>query len=268
MSCNLPKPLLEYQAEEEIEVKSLISDPNLEDWQRVLMFDLYKASQVTSEDLSRKYTDDEVKELCLRTKCRVRMNMYNCVWDAKKRLTKKERFINEMLAKAVRIRMVIPYTDEDVAKYNHISRCNLKRDNNIRLDRWRYEELNNLTGDVLCSAGKNSTPLDCGREQIIDEQEFQQGNYTQIPPELRVEPQLTAEPKFGEFLINMNSDSLTLYTQTQTESQKLTDGTYSQDYEMFNSQIPATSTQSLPLPNALVSPPLSMENDDTQGNFL
>lgn len=59
--------------------------------------------------MARPYTEDEVKELCLRTKVKVDMTAWNCLWEAKKRfeakgrfVNKSERFINRMYMKAVR----------------------------------------------------------------------------------------------------------------------------------------------------------------------
>ncbi|ALC45792.1 cav [Drosophila busckii] len=103
-----------------------------------------KAFEVTEKDMRRIYTPDEVRQLCTRTKLRVDMTQYNCVWDAKRRLMKKgrlenksERFINAMLVKAITRKMCIPYTDEQIAKYNEIKRCELKKANNFRLDQWK-----------------------------------------------------------------------------------------------------------------------------------
>lgn len=85
--------------------------------------------------------------LCRRTKLRVNMTLFNCVWDAKRRLRRKDRlakrsdsYINAMLIRAVHRREVVPYTDDEIAKCNHIRSCQLKKDNNCRLDRWRCKQ--------------------------------------------------------------------------------------------------------------------------------
>ncbi|XP_064554898.1 telomere-binding protein cav-like isoform X2 [Drosophila montana] len=85
--------------------------------------------------------------LCRRTKLRVNMTLFNCVWDAKRRLRRKDRranrsdcYINAMLIKAVHRREILPYTDDEIAKCNHIRSCQLKKDNNCRLDRWRCDQ--------------------------------------------------------------------------------------------------------------------------------
>lgn len=93
----------------------------------------------------------ETKELCLRTKVCVKMTRYNCVYDAKKRFERRGRRVtNALLVKAVG-RIVTPYTEQEIAKKNHVYQCELKKENNFRLDRWKLES----SSSVL---SRSSTP--------------------------------------------------------------------------------------------------------------
>ncbi|XP_034117778.2 telomere-binding protein cav [Drosophila albomicans] len=141
MSLYFSKELVEYQINYEADIKELTKEwdePESELAQRLL-----EAERVTNEDLSRRYSPEDVRQLCLRTKVRVDMTLFNCVWEAKKRFDKKERlknhsenFINKMYIKAVKRNMVIPYEPEEIETAVNIRRCILKKRNNLRLDRW------------------------------------------------------------------------------------------------------------------------------------
>lgn len=107
---------------------------------------------ITVEDLTREYSPTDVKELCLRTKVRVDMTRFNCVYDAKRRLERKGRRIsNALLVKAVG-RIVEPYTEKEISDGNHILQCELKKENNFRLDRWKFVASRSLLG-------RSSTPV-------------------------------------------------------------------------------------------------------------
>lgn len=94
----------------------------------------------------------DIRELCLRTKVRVNMTRYNCVHDAKRRFLKRGRHItNSLLVKAVG-KIVEPYTEQEIAVSNHIFQCQLKKDNNFRLDRWH------LASSSLV-LGRSNTPI-------------------------------------------------------------------------------------------------------------
>ncbi|EDW39355.1 GL14051 [Drosophila persimilis] len=110
------------------------------------------ATKITSEDLQREYSSEEVKSLCLRTKVRVKMHYFNSVWDAKLKREKKGRLanksdsaINAMLVRATKKEKYKPYTATQVTQYNHIAKCELKRKNNLRLDRWKRERWTSQT---------------------------------------------------------------------------------------------------------------------------
>ncbi|KAH8404642.1 hypothetical protein KR215_005844 [Drosophila sulfurigaster] len=163
MSLYFSKELIEYQNNCEAGIKELTKEwdePESELAQRLL-----EAERVTSEDLSRRYSPEDVRQLCLRTKVHVDMTLFNCVWEAKKRFDKKERlknhsknFINKMYIKAVKRKMVIPYEPKEIDTAVNIRRCILKKRNNLRLDRW-----NSLSSQV------SSTSLSI--EEISEDQD-------------------------------------------------------------------------------------------------
>ncbi|EDV44248.2 uncharacterized protein Dana_GF16116 [Drosophila ananassae] len=105
---------------------------------------IYEKTRITAEELSRPFTREEVEELCRRTKVKVQMYRKNCVFEAKKRFDAKgrfkdasQRYIDKMLIKAVKRKMVTPYSDEEVAKWRSINRSLLKEQNLRRLEIWR-----------------------------------------------------------------------------------------------------------------------------------
>lgn len=229
------------------------------------------------------------------------MTLYNCVHDAKIRFEKagrlanrSERTINALLKKAVG-RMVAPYTPEEIAKGNHIRQCELKKENNFRLDRWRYESSQSR---ILESSSSGTTghqslpPAQVPNAQEEDEEEeiemliFEttQDTETRSPStgethekesqsssigELLNEPEmpeggkvvhLDIAPKEGkiatentsanmdwvEAAVQCNSQSMTVDTEEiellgleSSQSQPTPE-----DYIVFDTQVPATSTQS------------------------
>ncbi|XP_034118791.1 telomere-binding protein cav isoform X1 [Drosophila albomicans] len=163
MSRCLSHALVKYQKDLDLGIKELTKEWDESDSE--LAQRLIQPDRVSSEDLSRQYSPEDVRQLCLRTKVRVDMTLFNCLWDAKKRFDKKERlknrsevFINKMYIKAVAKKMVIPYEPKEIEKSVHIRRCILKKRNNLRLDRW-----NNLPTQ------ESSTSLSI--EEISEDQE-------------------------------------------------------------------------------------------------
>ncbi|XP_017046926.1 telomere-binding protein cav [Drosophila ficusphila] len=130
--------LKRYFAEEKQQVMEGCEEENKE-----LTLWMYNKTSITEEDLARTYTEDEVRELCQRTKVKVKMTVNNCLYDAKKRFDRKnrltnrsERFVNAMLIKAVSRKMVTPYSDKEMENYLDLASAQTKKDNNARLDRW------------------------------------------------------------------------------------------------------------------------------------
>lgn len=246
--------------------------------------------KITSEDLSREYTESDKRKLCLRTKVRVNMTLFNCVWDAKQRLEKKgrlvnrsERFINAMLVKAVAKKMVFPYSDESIRKYNHIKQCQLKKDNNHRLYRWSLEstedcmldhshpspslllaqipnptlpnnEQHSLELPFKDTATQNSeSPLENlanGPEMwTIDRSSGAENESTTENVQSLNLQELGPHTDWAEAAAQINTESMTIGTlefdlQMQpTESQPILQ---TEDYDNFNTQVPATSTQTQP----------------------
>ncbi|KAM8707095.1 hypothetical protein ACLKA7_011233 [Drosophila subpalustris] len=146
MSRCLSQILIKYQREEEEKILKITEGLDEEGKKRVK--ELYEPLKITSDDLSREYSPTDVRQLCLRTKVRVDMTLFNCLWEAKKRFDKKgrltnrsERTVNAMYKKAVQKKMVVPYSAKEIAQCNHIRQCQLKKENNARLDRWRRESI-------------------------------------------------------------------------------------------------------------------------------
>lgn len=318
MARCLSEELITYQKLEEIEIMKI--GENMDEAGKELLRKFYEPlvstsilrklapywqiialQKITVDDLSREYSPADVKQLCLRTKVRVDMTLYNCVHDAKIRFEKagrlanrSERTINALLKKAVG-RMVAPYTPEEIAKGNHIRQCELKKENNFRLDRWRYESSQSR---ILESSSSGTTghqslpPAQVPNAQEEDEEEeiemliFEttQDTETRSPStgethekesqsssigELLNEPEmpeggkvvhLDIAPKEGkiatentsanmdwvEAAVQCNSQSMTVDTEEiellgleSSQSQPTPE-----DYIVFDTQVPATSTQS------------------------
>ncbi|XP_052842785.1 telomere-binding protein cav-like [Drosophila gunungcola] len=110
------------------------------------LLDMYEKTKVTPEDLTRIYSAEDIRMLCQRTKVKVNMTIKNCLWDAKKYLDKMRRanrsetYISRKIGKAVLKKKIIPYSETEVASYSHIVRCETKKENNFRLDRWARQE--------------------------------------------------------------------------------------------------------------------------------
>ncbi|XP_034488971.1 telomere-binding protein cav isoform X1 [Drosophila innubila] len=284
MSRCLSQLLIKYQTEEEAEILAIANKLDEPEKNRVL--ELYEPSKITADDLSREYSPADVKQLCLRTKVRVNMTFFNCLWDAKKRFDKKgrlenrsERFVNEMLKKAVRKKMVFPYSPERVAKCNHIRQCQLKKDNNARLDRWSMEfrqspvvehsyaiepsllmaqpsneilgnrnteTVNNIIiypSSVAAetqesSIGMPESELEIWIDTAEDDEEIEDAN---VSKDSREQIIVEDNADWVEAAININSQSVDILNgdlQTpQSESQP-------EDYNVFGTQVPCTSTQS------------------------
>ncbi|KAH8363044.1 hypothetical protein KR084_004657, partial [Drosophila pseudotakahashii] len=127
-----------FLAREDESIREMFNGPGA----KMIMW-MHNKTRITEEDLARKYTEDEVRELCLRTKVKVNMTSYNCLWDAKKRFDAKKRlenqsyrFINAMYLKAVRKKMVQPYDDEYIANQRDVARAQTKKLYNHLLDSW------------------------------------------------------------------------------------------------------------------------------------
>lgn len=263
--------------------------------------------KITVDDLSREYSPADVKQLCLRTKVRVDMTLYNCVHDAKIRFkragrlaNRSERSINALLKKAVG-RMVAPYTPEEIAKANHIRQCELKKENNFRLDRWRYQSSQSriLESSTSGTTGNQSLPpaqVPSTQEEEEEEEiemlllESTQETETRSPataqhlnkPEFRSsstgelldEPEMPEGGKIVDANItpeegkiadagiaaeNTSANMDWVQAAVQCDSQSMTVGTEEiellglessqsqptpEDYIVFDTQVPATSTQS------------------------
>lgn len=311
MARCLSELLIKYQHAEEAKILSIADELDGDDKELVrklyeplvcttrdlctteyLLF--YALQKITSEDLTREYTQDEKRKLCLRTKVRVNMTLFNCVWEAKRRLEKKgrlanrsERFINAMLVKAVAKKMVLPYTPDEIAKCNHIRQCQLKKENNCRLNRWHREstqatvlpdsnesssQLPAQMPDQAASSGEQKSSASATALQYpasLDSQNSAStlGIFTNDPEMWVMEEsqetvgKLEAEAHtensslheygpdadWAEAAVQINTESITIGTldldvQTpQTQSQPIVSIT--EDYALFNTQVPATSTQ-------------------------
>ncbi|EDW58588.1 telomere-binding protein cav [Drosophila virilis] len=292
MARCLSELLIKYQHAEEAKILSIADELDGDD--KELVRKLYEPLKITSEDLTREYTQDEKRKLCLRTKVRVNMTLFNCVWEAKRRLEKKgrlanrsERFINAMLVKAVAKKMVLPYTPDEIAKCNHIRQCQLKKENNCRLNRWHREstqatvlpdsnesssQLPAQMPDQAASSGEQKSSASASALQYpasLDSQNSAStlGIFTNNPEmwvmeesqdtvgKLEVEAhtensslhEYGPDADWAEAAVQINTESITIGTldldvQTpQTQSQPIVSTT--EDYALFNTQVPATSTQ-------------------------
>ncbi|EDV53893.1 telomere-binding protein cav [Drosophila erecta] len=148
--------LRKYLADEDRKIRAQFkeSDPK-----NKLILWMHEKTRITEDDLKRPYTKDEVRELCLRTKVKVDMTAWNCLWEAKKRFdakgrfeNKSEKFINRMYMKAVRRKMVQPYPEEYVAQRREVIAAETKKFNISRLDRWQKQKSQNRSAPESSSA--------------------------------------------------------------------------------------------------------------------
>ncbi|XP_017856558.1 PREDICTED: telomere-binding protein cav [Drosophila arizonae] len=299
MARCLTEALIKYQTAEEAKILSIADE--LDEPSKSLVRELYEPLKITSEDLSREYSDSDEMKLCLRTKVRVNMTLFNCVWDAKRRLDKKgrlvnrsERFINAMLVKAVTKKMVLPYTEEEIEKCNYIRRCQLKKENNRRLNRWNLEstqeavlDCSHLSPSLLPAQVTNQSQSNSQQQSVelqlmkfpatLDSQNTEStlGILTNGPEMWVIEESPAAEnisasemveslsmPDLGpdtdwvHAAAQINTESMTIGTlefDLPTDSQPIISN--SENYDNFNTQVPATSTQTQPQPQSQCTEP-------------
>ncbi|EDV92729.1 GH18668 [Drosophila grimshawi] len=206
------------------------------------------------------------------------MTLFNCVWEAKRRLEKKgrlanrsERFVNAMLVKAVTKQMVIPYSSEEISKCNHIRECQLKKVNNCRLNRWSNESSqssvlertqsnqSSLLPPAQMANESSDIPLNLvvtinSQALLTQPVMWVNGETPESPAKSKdmaeavdVSIESTPDMAWAEAAAQVNTESMTfesrdleLNTQ-QTESQPV--ALSNEDYELFGTQVPATSTQ-------------------------
>ncbi|XP_043068380.1 telomere-binding protein cav [Drosophila bipectinata] len=147
---------------------------------------IYEKTRITAEELARPFSREEVEELCRRTKVKVQMYRKNCVFEAKKRFEAKgrfkdasQRYIDKMLIKAVKRKMVTPYSDEEVSKWRSINRSLLKEQNLRRLEIGRQSRRSlsreskssrksNYTNDNISDVELMSSQSSASKEDILD----------------------------------------------------------------------------------------------------
>ncbi|TDG48753.1 hypothetical protein AWZ03_004865 [Drosophila navojoa] len=291
MARCLSEALIKYQNAEEAKILSIADE--LDEPSKSLVRELYEPLKITSEDLSREYSDSDKRQLCLRTKVRVNMTLFNCVWDAKRRLEKKgrlenrsQRFINAMLVKAVAKKMVLPYTEEEIEYCNYIRRCQLKKENNRRLNRWNLEssqenvlDCSHLSPSLMPAQIANESHPNSQQQSVelqlklpatLESQNTEStlGILTNGPEMWVIEespapenksaseiveslsmPDLGAETDWAHAAAQINTESMTIGTlefDLPTDSQPIISS--SENYDNFNTQVPATSTQTQPQP--------------------
>ncbi|KAH8291953.1 hypothetical protein KR054_002450, partial [Drosophila jambulina] len=151
--------------------------------------------KITTDDMLREYTPEEVRMLCERTKVRVKMYKLNIVWDAKKKFDKKkrlenksERFVNRMLEKAYARRMFEPYTKLDMDKYKALAAGHTKKDNNLRLDRWYRERIKASKSNIAdWHSESHPAPATITIDSSSESESESEADAENIPP-LYVEP--------------------------------------------------------------------------------
>ncbi|XP_034665900.1 telomere-binding protein cav-like [Drosophila subobscura] len=272
----LPDYLEKFQAEDEERVMSMFDESEKE-----LALKWYQHCKITPADLQRKYSAEELRELCLRTKVRVRMREHNCLWDAKERLGRRldnrsESFINRMLIKSVVRKMVEPYTDEEVARHNLVKRSWLKKRNIMRLEVWKRERESqsdtfsgpSLVGiasqvdsapallelgteqpepevDIFASSVVEDTGEDSVRPDALDDSQLwgigHDGDTVSLPPESQSQ-QNSSVP------IASQMDWVDAALQINSEGMSLVNSSLSQpilseDYNEFGTQVAVASTQ-------------------------
>ncbi|XP_037731913.1 telomere-binding protein cav [Drosophila subpulchrella] len=196
--------LRKFLADEDESIREICKDPECDG--KMIMW-MHNKTRITEQDLAREYTADEVRELCLRTKIRVNMTLYNCLWDAKKRFdaknrleNKSEKFINGMYLKAVRKKMVGPYPKDYIANHRDVVRAQTKKLNNHRLDRWHGKKSNMESAPDWESPENLDSPVIQGSEDTFgstfdsDDKEEESPQKAPAMPNAVAEPSVAAAP--------------------------------------------------------------------------
>ncbi|XP_017009324.2 telomere-binding protein cav [Drosophila takahashii] len=254
-----------FLAREDESIREMFNGPGA----KMIMW-MHNKTRITEEDLARKYTEEEVRELCLRTKVKVKMTSYNCLWDAKKRFDAKKRlenqssrFINAMYLKAVRKKMVQPYDEEYIANQRDVVRAQTKKLYNHLLDSWHgktsapdwdaseaqsldEDPQDPLEGADPPNAGDQedlelSSDLDLQGIGDLDEDDELQEQLQLLPdsPDISATQMNESWVRRGE---NINSESLSIGS-INTEDFPSTQNSVP-DYDLFNTQVTASTQES------------------------
>ncbi|KAH8332519.1 hypothetical protein KR074_004728, partial [Drosophila pseudoananassae] len=229
---------------------------------------IYEKTRITAEELARPFSREEAEELCRRTKVKVKMYRKNCVFEAKKRFEAKgrfkdasQRYIDKMLIKAVKRKMVTPYSDEEVSKWRSINRSLLKEQNLRRLEIWRQSRrslsresksshksnfTNDNISDVELMPSQSKEDYDYNSEMLLQDicqsQSQNQDTGDVQSQELGIGPSEEIHPSilnldWVQAGIELNSESI--LDEKNTQSQRSDDT----NYEIFGTQVVGASTQ-------------------------
>uniref|UniRef100_A0A1I8PYY2 Telomere-binding protein cav n=1 Tax=Stomoxys calcitrans TaxID=35570 RepID=A0A1I8PYY2_STOCA len=116
------------------------------DLDKEVLLKMAKRLEPTEEDIKRPMTDEELRELCLKVKCRVEAYRWNPVYVYKRYFEKRNRFANKppqeqryLMAKAVnRHKAKMLYDEEEIKKERRQEWILRKKDNILSLESWAY----------------------------------------------------------------------------------------------------------------------------------
>ncbi|XP_037824132.1 uncharacterized protein LOC119612398 [Lucilia sericata] len=199
-------------------------------------------SKPTKEDLKRVFTEAELKELCLKHKCRVNMwrwnvaNEYRIVFTESGRYQRwSERDRLRMLAKAVnKMKPSILYDEEEILKTRKEEWAFQLKENILSLDYWRREEL------------RSKSP----RLRVSESEEFEQEELSQMAvntESMNANELLTENPNENQdFDLEVERD-IEVHTESMNSSELLTQQTQVQKQTTkkvsFNNSLLKTQVQ-------------------------
>lgn len=185
----------------------------------------------TPDDIAKKLSQDELKLLCRRVRCRVDMWKYNPVEDFAhvfrkegRFLGKPQKFINKLLLKAYRTKPhYFKAVEEEKEKEADREWQQRKKDSLLRLNQWHYEAEQRIRdSEVETVLAPEYEPIEIETVQseeylseYLDAADLQDG-ISHVNP--TVEKKKPSDEVEGEFDVCINSESITLNTQSMPES--------------------------------------------------
>ncbi|KAI8125783.1 hypothetical protein FF38_10622 [Lucilia cuprina] len=196
-------------------------------------------SKPTKEDLKRVFTEDELKELCLKHKCRVNMwrwnvaNEYRIVFTESGRYQRwSERDRLRMLAKAVnKMKPAVLYDEEEILKTRKEEWAFQLKENILSLDYWRREELRNKSPRLRVSESEEFEELS---QMAVNTESMNVNEFLTENANENQDFDLEVERNIEVHTESMNSSELL----TQSQGQKVTSKKVT-----FNNSLLTTQTQ-------------------------
>ncbi|XP_061390288.1 telomere-binding protein cav [Musca vetustissima] len=180
-----------------------VYDVNLEQFEepaRSVVKSMLAKLEPTEEDIKRVLSEDELKELCRKVKCRVDAFRWNPVEDYNRYFKRRNRFVGkspleqrQLLAKAVNRYYHIKwkFNEEEMRKERRKEWIIQKKNNLLSLDLWAYErqkEAGEQTPVLQISDSENSESLEVLQPTQMPEiqrRESEEEEYEEILPDIQ-----------------------------------------------------------------------------------